>query len=357
MTSFTQSQIDSEIEAELPTNNAGGVSAADVRGVLHDMNAATFQPFANPNTWTVTQTFNASPIVPTPGPGDNTTKAASTAFVRTAITAIPIPPVSPPGGATTQVQYNSSGAFGGDPNFTWTTGSGLISKNRMAVGSNADLTNMIQSPGDPVNAYVFPYSCTLRLNNFFSGDLSVPAGGGIASLASYSGFKHTGTANVSSVNVIDVQPSINSDSTGPITYFTGVSSSPYNYGSGNIDNYIGIASAPWVGGTGTIAGMIGVKVQNGYSQTVTNGYGVSISKPSGTHGVNSVGLDIEDHTGTGSATSYNIWSKGAASIVKLDGVIRMGTATNATPQNGDLWFDGTNLKFQVGGVTKTVTLA
>lgn len=38
--------------------------------------------------------------------------------------------------------------------------------------------------------------------------------------------------------------------------------------------------------------------------------------------------------------------------------INMGTVTApASPQNGDMWFDGTSLKFRVGGVTKTVTLS
>lgn len=28
-----------------------------------------------------------------------------------------------------------------------------------------------------------------------------------------------------------------------------------------------------------------------------------------------------------------------------------------SPANGDIWFDGTNLKIQIGGVTKTFTMA
>jgi len=38
-------------------------------------------------TWTAAHTFSVSPIVPTPTTGDNTTKAASTAFVQTAVAA------------------------------------------------------------------------------------------------------------------------------------------------------------------------------------------------------------------------------------------------------------------------------
>jgi lysophospholipase L1-like esterase len=54
---FTQADIDAEIEGQLPTNNQGEISALAVRGVLHDINAATFQLFTNPNTWTAPQTF------------------------------------------------------------------------------------------------------------------------------------------------------------------------------------------------------------------------------------------------------------------------------------------------------------
>jgi hypothetical protein len=35
--------------------------------------------------------------------------------------------------------------------------------------------------------------------------------------------------------------------------------------------------------------------------------------------------------------------------------IRSGTAPT-TPNNGDIWFDGTDLKMRIGGVTKTFTL-
>ena len=39
------------------------------------------------------------------------------------------------------------------------------------------------------------------------------------------------------------------------------------------------------------------------------------------------------------------------------GLINMVPVTNSTPNNGDFWFDGTNLKFQKGGTTHTITMA
>jgi hypothetical protein len=232
-------------------------------------------------------------------------------------------------------------------------GSGIIDISKIAVGSHADLTNVTQSPGDATNAYTFAYPFTLGLNNFFSGDFGSLSS---ASLSLYAGYKHTGTTASYAINSIDAQPSVNSDSTGPINYFQAISAAPYNYGSGHITNLVGINLSPWAGGTGTIDVMAGVLVSNGYSQTVTNGYGVRILKPSGTHGVNSIGLDIEDHTGSGTTISYNIWSKGATSVNKFEGTNRMGIATNSTPSDGDFWYDGTNVKFRVGGTTKTFTL-
>lgn len=35
--------------------------------------------------------------------------------------------------------------------------------------------------------------------------------------------------------------------------------------------------------------------------------------------------------------------------------IRSGTAPT-TPNDGDIWFDGTDIKMRIGGVTKTFTL-
>ena len=39
----TQAGIDAEINTKLPSNDTGAVTAAALRQVLHDMNAATFQ--------------------------------------------------------------------------------------------------------------------------------------------------------------------------------------------------------------------------------------------------------------------------------------------------------------------------
>ena len=46
---------------------------------------------------------------------------------------------------------------------------------------------------------------------------------------------------------------------------------------------------------------------------------------------------------------------GASTTAKASLRIPSGTAPTS-PVNGDIWFDGTNIKMQIGGVTKTFTL-
>jgi hypothetical protein len=54
-----------------------------------------------------------------------------------------------PGGSNTQVQYNASGSFAGDANFTWTTGSQLLTLNSSASGLTEQLQvkNTSGNPG------------------------------------------------------------------------------------------------------------------------------------------------------------------------------------------------------------------
>ena len=42
--------------------------------------------------------------------------------------------------------------------------------------------------------------------------------------------------------------------------------------------------------------------------------------------------------------------------IKLNSIIKLPTVSNASPQDGDIWFDGTDLKIRTGGVTKTFTI-
>lgn len=69
-----------------------------------------------------------------------------------------------------------------------------------------------------------------------------------------------------------------------------------------------------------------------------------------------VGLYIEDHSGKGVSESTNIHSVGATSLNVFEGILQLGTATNASPVDGQIWYDGTDFKARTGGATKTFIL-
>lgn len=70
---------------------------------------------------------------------------------------------------------------------------------------------------------------------------------------------------------------------------------------------------------------------------------------------------------TGALPPFGVWTNSASPATVAQLLVAASTTTAASlnlasgsaptsPNNGDMWFDGTNLKFRVGGVTKTVTL-
>jgi len=70
---------------------------------------------------------------------------------------------------------------------------------------------------------------------------------------------------------------------------------------------------------------------------------------------NTVSLYIEGATTGGTLGNYALWVD--AGKCRFDEVIQLQSYTNSTPADTDFWFDGTNLKFRIGGVTKTITWA
>lgn len=80
-------------------------------------------------------------------------------------------------------------------------------------------------------------------------------------------------------------------------------------------------------------------MSSGYSGTATDVYG----------------LQIEDHSGIGAGNNWNIWSQGVSSVNMFEGIIRLGIATNSSPAEGDLWYDGTHLKFRDSTTTHDIT--
>ena len=74
----------------------------------------------------------------TQSPGNDTTKIATTAFVKAAVDASS----TDPGGSNTEVQYNNSGAFGGSANLAWVNGTSTLT---VAGTANAKILNLSAS--------------------------------------------------------------------------------------------------------------------------------------------------------------------------------------------------------------------
>jgi hypothetical protein len=282
-----------------------------------------------------------------------------------------------PGGPFNSIQFNNAGSFGGDANFDWLTGQGWVDLLHAAIGTAASINNATFYPGDPVQSLSFALNSVLLVNEYVSGDLSAGvSANGLDGITVYTGYKHTGSGN-GFVFGIDFQPSINSDSTGPFFSFQGVYSFPANFGAGNIAHFRGVNTGIWHNGSGTAADASGVQVFSTLNGPATNyrdllclapaisgaaavvgtRYGVEIQAPTVGGGAalsNNYGFVVDDQTGKASGNNYNMWSKGASSLNVIEGVLRLGTATNASPQNGDLWYDGTNLNFRTGGTTHVI---
>jgi hypothetical protein len=78
----------------------------------------------------------ANPTCPTRPPGDNTNACASTAFVIANAGG----GGGTPGGSTTQVQFNSAGAFSGSGNLTWVSPA-------LTIGNAGGTTGLLKLTG------------------------------------------------------------------------------------------------------------------------------------------------------------------------------------------------------------------
>jgi hypothetical protein len=85
---------------------------------------------------------------------------------------------------------------------------------------------------------------------------------------------------------------------------------------------------------------------NAYTYIQSNGY-------IGTRGA----LRIGASSGTDVVTALtNTWLNVAAGTTARSQINLASSTAPTSPNNGDIWFDGTDLKMRIGGVTKTFTL-
>ena len=74
-----------------------------------------------------------------------------------------------------------------------------------------------------------------------------------------------------------------------------------------------------------------------------------------TAGAAVISIDATQQVGIGTASPTAALDLPASSTARASLRIQSGTAPTS-PNNGDIWFDGTNIKMRIGGVTKTFTL-
>ncbi len=271
-----------------------------------------------------------------------------------------------------------------------TTNKDFIVRRQMAVGSHGSIGEVYTAPGGQeeeendrfatfcVNDYV--HSNPIFGGTGIKGSFGLKAEGNTGGVNSFSGIDVFTCGNVE--NIGDFNGGLYLASFGGINFSTTVSVTNWNYygvyvfltdyGNENLPcrssytDFVGLYVETQHRGVGTATNVVGVQVftcngqagLTGGSGTCTNLTGVDIRKIGTYQNItNAIGLVIRDWSTIGASTkNYNIHSLGVSSINLFEGVVRLGTATNASPTDGDLWFDGTNLKFRTGGVTKTVTL-
>lgn len=123
------------------------------------------------------------------------------------------------------------------------------------------------------------------------------------------------------------------------------------------------------GGSGTVGSLVGQEViirnLSGGTGTVTNGIGLNVLSASNSSGTftNNYGLKIENqtaatnnwaiHTGVGQVQFGDILKLSASTTSRATLNIPSGTAPTS-PQNGDIWSDGSDIKVRLGGTTYTL---
>jgi hypothetical protein len=180
---------------------------------------------------------------------------------------------------------------------------------QIAIGPYNAQNSIVFAPGDPVNAGTFAQAYSQATSSLFSGDLSVIP---TSDWANWSGHKHTGTGAAIIVGM-DLEPLVNSDSTGPVQSLSGAYIGPINYGPGNVTFLRGVEVAAIHAGSGTVAtavaGTFGVALQAG---VVTDSIaGVFYNSKETGAATNTYGVYVYDHSGTGTSKSYNLVSLNA----------------------------------------------
>jgi hypothetical protein len=223
-----------------------------------------------------------------------------------------------------------------------------------SFGNFSSINQVIYAPGDPVYQTTYTNSLLeLIINNNSTGDISAFSFGRVADEIIFTSYKHTGVSLANS-NVLDVEPVITSDSTGPWSQFAGAIVLPVNHGSGHLTNFLGMQSFAQMSNGGVnkmkavqaIAGIDNATATdlravsaemlltafNG-NASITNAHSVHVQAPTTGSGggfalviSNYAGIYIEDmSTVSASVASINLISKGANSQNTFEGSVTVGS--------------------------------
>lgn len=239
-----------------------------------------------------------------------------------------------PGGDNTQVQFNDGDAFSGDANFVFNKTDkslnliGTPQKTRASIGSST-ISNqaVVQIKNQATDFDVFGE--VLQIQGVIS---STSSGSGV-------GIATDVTANQTDGNLFFVEGhdiQIHNSSTGDIGDIWGLGIFINNGAlGGTITAAEGIHISTFTSASGSIADVIGLNIDDQAIGTNSN------------HAIK---------TGLGLVEFGDEVKLAAGTIGHAQLNIAVGVAPTA-PVDGDIWYESGALKFQLGGLTKTITLS
>lgn len=213
-----------------------------------------------------------------------------------------------------------------------TVSSGLYIKNSLWVQTFSE--SMLFNNGLTAGAMVFAIGGTAASNEVFRMNPIATSG----ALSSYVFTKPntTGQTLSTEVNGILFTTGTRQWATGAITTQRefNITSPTYSFvGASTIINAYGFAVAAPTAGT---------------NATITNNYAAGFT--------GSVGLTGTLNIGSITTLPLTTWINIAAGTTGKSQINLAASTAPTSPVNGDIWFDGTNIKIQVGGATKTFTI-
>lgn len=296
-----------------------------------------------------------------------------------------------PGGATTQLQYNNAGTFGGISTATFNGTTLSISGAALTTSTVNGVT--LTTAG----------SATTFLNG--AGSYTTPGGGGLTvGTTAITGGTVGRLLYEGSGNVLQENANLTFDTTnyltvgsasgqpsnsflraqqGPVQFYVGQGNSNLTPTFGLINTNSGGKAIGLLSGTGGAAiefdsagyFIIGTEAKSAFTGgTLSGGTPIFWCLPSGNFGtgqggaapnaifdvygsfqVQAVGGGLGNTKVNDTLQVVNQASFGASTTGHASINIATGTAPTS-PNNGDIWFDGTNLFMRIGGVTKTFTI-